>query len=305
MSVFSTRVKNSTFQGQPQHNFGIIAASRGLRLRTVGTRYAVRSDEALLRRILQNFVSNAIRYARTGRVLIGCRRDGQHVRIEVHDQGPGIPESQQREIFEEFRRLDEGHADDRGTGLGLAIVERLGRLLGHEIGLHSQLGRGSVFWVRVPLGDAAALRPEAGPSAPLREDDAPLQGGVAWYVDDDPQTCAATRARLERWGCAVPYAGGPHEALALAAAGNAPQILLLDVHLGHGLFGPDVYAQLCERWGRMPPVILVTAERDASLRRQAAERGWGFLAKPVRAPALRALMSQTLLRLHEGMNPRV
>ena len=281
------------------NNFAMLAESEGLQLRTRASRYVVRSDEALLRRILQNFVSNAIRYSRKGRILVGCRRVGASVRIEVHDQGPGIPAALQREIFEEFRRLDEGHADDRGTGLGLAIVERLGKLLGHEIGLRSTLGKGSVFWVLVPLGDPHALQTTVHPSTPTREDDAPLQGGVAWYIDDDPQTCAATRALLERWGCQVPYAGGPHEALALAQPQAAPQLVLLDVHLGNDLYGPDLYAQLCERWGQTPPVILVTAERDASLRRQAAERGWGFLAKPVRPPALRALMSQTLLRIRE------
>jgi histidine kinase len=214
----------------------------------------------------------------------------------VHDQGPGIPESLQHEIFEEFRRLDEGHGEDRGAGLGLAIVERLGRLLGHEIGLRSQLGRGSVFWVCVPLGDPAAVpQIAASTQAGEADQDAPLQGMSAWYVEDDAPSCTAMRALLQRWGCSVPLAGGPAEALALAAPGQAPQIVLLDVRLGQ-LHGPDVYAQLCQRWGRSPPVILVTAERDGTLRRQAAERGWGFLAKPVRPPALRALMSQMLLR---------
>lgn len=282
------------------NNFVMLAESEGLKLRTRAGSYVVRSDEALLRRILQNFVSNAIRYTRKGKILVGCRRVGDHVRIEVYDQGPGIPDSLQKEIFEEFRRLDEGHADDRGTGLGLAIVERLGKLLGHEIGLHSTLGKGSVFWVKVPLGNAKALQPTVRPSASTRQDDAPLQGGVAWYIDDDPQTCAATRALLERWGCEVPYAGGPHDALAIANAHDVPQLVLLDVHLGNDLYGPDLYNQLCEKWRQTPPVILVTAERDASLRRQAAERGWGFLAKPVRPPALRALMSQTLLRIQEA-----
>ena len=282
------------------NNFGMQAESEGLRLRCLPTHYVVRSDEALLRRILQNFVSNAIRYTRKGRIVVGCRRAANHVRIEVHDQGPGIPDSLQREVFEEFRRLDEGHADDRGTGLGLAIVERLGRLLGHEIGLRSTLGHGSVFWVTVPLGDAAALPPQPAPSdAAVQPDTGPLQGASAWYVEDDPPTRAATCALLQRWGCQVPFAGGAPEALAQAAPGNAPQLVLLDVHLGQ-LYGPDVYTQLCERWGSTPPVILLTAEQDATLRRQAAERGWGFLAKPVRPPALRALMSQTLVRGREG-----
>jgi histidine kinase len=281
------------------HNFGVLAESQGLKLRCVPTHAVVRTDENLLRRIVQNFVSNAIRYSRQGRIVVGCRRDGAHVRIEVHDQGPGIPEALQREIFEEFRRLDEGGDGDRGAGLGLAIVERLGRLLGHEIGLRSQLGRGSVFWVRVPLGDPAAVQAHAAlPAAPEQADDAPLHGSSAWVVEDDPQTRAATQALLQRSGCAVPLAGGAPEALAQAAPGQAPQLVLLDVHLGSH-HGPDVYAALCQRWGQAPAVILVTAERDATLRRQAAERGWGFLAKPVRAPALRALVSQTLLRLQE------
>lgn len=285
------------------HNFGVLAESQGLTLHCVATRQVVRTDENLLRRILQNFVSNAIRYSRHGRIVVGCRRVGSgHLRIEVHDQGPGIPEALQREIFEEFRRLDEGRADDRGAGLGLAIVERLGRLLGHPIGLRSQLGRGSVFWVLVPLGDPASLQQQMAPPASAAQqapEDAPLHGSSAWVIEDDGPTCAATRALLERWGCQVALAGGAGEALARAQPGQAPQLVLLDVHLEGGHLGPEVYATLCQRWGQAPAVILVTAERDATLRRQAAERGWGFLAKPVRAPALRALVSQTLLRLRE------
>lgn len=284
------------------HNFGVLAENQGLKLSCVATRQVVRTDENLLRRILQNFVSNAIRYSRHGRIVVGCRRVGNgNLRIEVHDQGPGIPEALQREIFEEFRRLDEGRADDRGAGLGLAIVERLGRLLGHPIGLRSQLGRGSVFWVCVPLGDPAALQQQTAPPATAQQapEDTPLHGSSAWVIEDDGPTCAATKALLERWGCQVPLAGDSKEALAQAQPDQAPQLVLLDVHLGGGHHGPDVYTELCRRWGQAPAVILVTAERDATLRRQAAERGWGFLAKPVRAPALRALMSQTLLRLRE------
>ncbi|MEE7547527.1 PAS domain-containing protein, partial [Xanthomonas sp. Kuri4-1] len=105
--------------------FGILADGRALQLDRVATGAVVLSDENLLRRILQNFLSNAIRYTPRGRVLLGCRRQGGWLRIEVHDQGPGIPESLQQEIFEEFRRLDDGVVNDRGAGLGLAIVERI------------------------------------------------------------------------------------------------------------------------------------------------------------------------------------
>lgn len=281
-----------------QHNFGIIAEGSGIRLTAVPSRYVVRSDEALLRRILQNLVSNAIRYTPKGRVLIGCRRRGDHLRIEVHDQGPGIPESLQREIFEEFRRLNEGHDQDRGAGLGLAIVERLGKLLGHEIGLRSELGKGSVFWVCVPLASQPIAVPDAvAPTIDSAQTpELPLKGVSAWYIDDDAPSCAATSAMLQRWGCDVPFAGGPRAALDVCSAANAPQLVLLDVRMGE-YYGPDLFGQLAEIWGETPLVILVTAERDTALRRHAAEQGWSMLLKPVRPAALRALISQTVLRL--------
>jgi histidine kinase len=283
--------------------FGILAESHGLQLRGVPTHYTVRTDEALLRRILQNYLSNAVRYTRQGRILLGCRFDGEHLRIEVHDQGPGIPESLQGEIFEEFRRLDEGHGDDRGAGLGLAIVERIGRVLDHRIGLRSQLGRGSVFWVRVPLGDAAASQAPLPPPAFEALDDSPLRGCRCWCIDDDARACDAMRALLQRWDCDVAFAGGPQDALQVASAGTppkeapqlVPQLVLLDVRMG-AVYGPHLYAGLCQIWGTEPPVILLTAERDDALRQEAGEHAWGLLTKPVRAPALRALMSQMLLR---------
>ncbi|MEL1263192.1 hybrid sensor histidine kinase/response regulator [Pseudoxanthomonas putridarboris] len=275
-------------------DFGIVAEGRGLALERVPTRAVVRSDEALLRRILQNFLSNAIRYTPQGRILLGCRRGADGVRIEVHDQGPGIPESLQADIFEEFRRLNDGVTHDRGAGLGLAIVERIGRLLGHRIGLRSQLGRGSVFSVVVPWGSRAGLTEEPMPPAEPH-DDSPLRGRRIWCVDDDPRVCEATRALLQRWECAVDLAAGPETALRSATSGASPDLLLLDVRMGE-IDGLELYPRLCERWGQAPPLILVTAERDEALRAQAHRNGWGFLSKPVKPPALRALMTQLLLR---------
>ncbi|HYG07273.1 MAG TPA: PAS-domain containing protein [Stenotrophomonas sp.] len=272
--------------------FGIIAGNRGLELRGVPTSAVVRSDEALLRRILQNFLSNAVRYTRHGRILVGCRREAGHLRIEVHDQGPGIPESRQQEIFEEFRRLDDG--DQRGAGLGLAIVERIGRVLGHRIGLRSRLGHGSVFWVRVPLGDAASEAPaQALPAVGIADDR--LDGCPVWYVDDDAAACAAARTLLERWGCEVGLAGSLWQALGAAVPGNGPRLLLLDPGELPAQ-GMESYRQLCARWRAAPAVIAVSAEAGDSVRQHATQQGWGFLIKPLRPPALRALMTQLLLR---------
>jgi histidine kinase len=273
--------------------FGMLAGAKGLELHWVGTRAVVRSDEALLRRILQNFLSNAVRYTRSGRVLLGCRRAGPGaLRIEVWDSGPGIPEHQRRVIFEEFRRLDNG-GEARGAGLGLAIVERMAQLLGHEVGLRSWPGRGSVFSLTVPLGEAGA---EAAP-APVVEpaQDSALHGRAVWCIDDDARVREASRALLERWGCRVTLACGAADGLALAQPGQAPELVLLDYRLGEGT-GPELYDELVQCWGVSPAVILVSAERDAALQALAQERGWGFLNKPVRPPALRALMGRVLLR---------
>jgi len=273
--------------------FGILARARGLELHWVATRAVVRSDEALLRRILQNFLSNAVRYTRRGRVLLGCRRACGALRIEVWDSGPGIPEHQRQEIFEEFRRLD-GNGDERGAGLGLAIVDRTARLLGHEVGLRSWVGRGSVFALTVPLGDAAAVVPPPAPAAEPAADSA-LHGREVWCIDDDARVREASRALLERWGCRVTLVAGAADGLPRARPGQAPALVLLDYRLGAGT-GPELYAELERRWGASPPVILVSAEREAALPALAQERGWGLLHKPVRPPALRALMSRLLLR---------
>jgi len=275
--------------------FGIAAEARGLQLHWVPTHAVIRSDEALLRRILQNFLSNALRYTERGRVLLGCRRQGDRLWIQIHDQGPGIPESLQQEIFEEFRRLHDG--DERGAGLGLAIVERIGRVLGHPIRVRSTLGRGSLFEVGVPLAAHAEVAAPPPVAEPVNDSsgESPLRGCVVWAIDDDPHVSAATRALLERWQCQVAQADGPAAALQAAAPGNAPQLVLLDVRMGE-FDGPTLYQQLAQQWQQRPPVILVTAERDEALRARAADEGWGFLAKPVRPPALRALMTQLLLR---------
>lgn len=282
--------------------FGIAAEGRGLQLRWVASSAVVVSDEALLRRILQNFLSNALRYTRRGRVLLGCRHEGARLWIQVHDQGPGIPESLHKEIFEEFRRLHDGQ--ERGTGLGLAIVERIGRLLGHPVRLRSTLGRGSVFEVAVPIGTARDVVASAEPPTHVIEtaSDGPLRGRRIWAIDDDPHVVAATRALLERWACDVRLADGPQAALEAALHESVPELVLLDVRMGD-FDGPSLYERLCVLWQARPPVILVTAERDGALKARAADMGWGFLSKPVRPPALRALMTQLLLR-HQGPPPR-
>ncbi len=305
-----SRLESGTLKTQVDHfalgpllktlagEFGILAQSRGLTLTWVPTCAIVCSDETLLRRILQNFLSNAIRYTPHGRVLIGCRRYGDGLRIEVHDQGPGIPESLQREIFEEFRRLDDGVVNDRGAGLGLAIVERIGRLLNHPVRLRSTLGHGSTFSVSVPLAEITATHSILmNTPIPTREldDDPMLHGCPVWCIDNGPNVCEAIHSLLERWHCTVGFTGNLDEALTATTIAPPPELILMDVHIDEDT-EHRLIPHLMTRWERTPRVILITPEQTPTLRDRALHRGWGVLGKPVRPPALRALMTQMLLR---------
>ncbi|MCK5768915.1 NahK/ErcS family hybrid sensor histidine kinase/response regulator [Algiphilus sp.] len=266
-----------------------IAEERGLVLRTVPCSAWIRSDEVLLRRIIQNLLTNALRYTGRGRVLLGCRRRGGALIIEVWDTGPGIPADKRREIFEEFRRLHphEPHAE-RGLGLGLAISERIARLLGHELSLDSRMGSGSVFRVHVDRAATAAI-PDV-PSRP-RTVAHDFQGATVLCVDNDPDTLAATAALLARWGCSVHTAADGDQAL--AACPTAPDAVLIDYHLDDTT-GDAVMERLRRYWQCAPPAALVTADHSAAAREAATQVEMRFLAKPVKPAALRALLSRML-----------
>jgi histidine kinase len=273
--------------------FGIVAQSRELRFDFIDTRAWVRSDAILLRRALQNFLSNAVHYTPSGRVLLGCRRDGDHLHIEVWDTGIGIADEQREVIFEEFRRLDSGvDADERSAGLGLSIVQRIAHLLGHTVTLRSWPGRGSVFGIRIPL--ATPQQPHA-PAGPVVDPESPLIGRHIVCIDDDVQTRAAMTALLQRWGCTVATAADATEAAMLAGATPAPDLLLLDYQLG-GTTGPALLPGLQQRWGILPPVIVLTAHGDADTRAELEAAGLRFMLKPVSPSRLRALMSRLLVQ---------
>lgn len=270
--------------------FGALAQTRGLRLEYVRTSATVRSDPDLLRRILQNLLSNAVRYTRQGRIVLGCRRSGEAVVVEVHDTGPGIPESQQREIFEEFRRLDNDTASERGAGLGLAFVERSAKLLGHPFGLRSHIGAGSVFWIRVPRGDPHATAAPPVPPLQAQADGGLLQAAVVWWIGAPPDERVA--GAIRGWGCEL------HLAADAEVSGAAPPRIVLASADGRADFEAAVQA-LHSRTASRPQVIVLADTGDPASA-AAARRGWSCLPLPVRLPALRALMTQRLLR---GQDP--
>ncbi|HUD87444.1 MAG TPA: PAS domain-containing hybrid sensor histidine kinase/response regulator [Xanthobacteraceae bacterium] len=270
--------------------FAPLARAKGLALRFMPCSLTVRSDRRLLRRLLQNFVSNAIKYTPAGSVLVGCRRRGGKLRIDVYDTGIGIPHGKRRAVFKEFHRLDQGARVARGVGLGLSIVERIARVLGCEVALLSVVGRGSRFSVEVPRGKPAAATPAVHAAARL--DAGRLAGTVALCIDNDRAILDGMQKLLGGWGCRVLTAADLAEALAaLEGSGLEPDGLLVDYHLD-GANGINVIAELRRRLDRDAPAILITADRSRHVREEAQTDGVHLLHKPIKPASLRALIMQ-------------
>jgi Na+/proline symporter/signal transduction histidine kinase/CheY-like chemotaxis protein len=284
--------------------FAPVAARRGVELVVVPTRAFVSTDPAFLRRILQNLLSNALRYGsaegRPPRVLLGCRRVGDDLRIEVRDNGPGIAPDKQGIIFDEFVRLqaeDDGPREERGLGLGLAIVDRIARMLDLPVGLSSAPGRGSTFSVTVPRVAAVVAAPLAAPApqpAPSLEAES-----FVLCIDNEARVREAMATLLGGWGCRVAIAASQAEALErVAEAGRLPDLVLADLHLDEGPDGLEVVEALRRTWKRDVTAALVTADRDPTLRMRARARQVELLHKPVKPAALRAL-----LRMRQRLTP--
>ncbi len=282
-----------------RRQYAPLALSRRLRLQVVSCREAVRSDRVLLRRILQNYLSNALRYCERGGVLIGCRRRAAELEICVYDTGPGIASHQREHLYVEFSRLEQGSPwGEKGLGLGLSICDRLARLLNHELTLSSQPGRGSVFGVRVPRV-AQARRPEGLRSATAPPDPARLREFRVLVVDNDPSILDAMQALLEQWGIRVFKAHGSSEALRLIGC-EVIDAVLADYHLGDGSNGLELIQRITEVRGSGGAAALITADHGAELTRAARRAGVPLLHKPLRPAALRALLSAFKLRLTRG-----
>jgi signal transduction histidine kinase len=270
--------------------FAPLARAKGLTLKFMPCSLAVRSDRRLLRRLLQNLVSNAIKYTPKGAVLIGCRRRGSRLRIDVYDTGIGIPHAKRRAVFKEFHRLDHGARVARGVGLGLSIVERIARVLEAEVTMKSAFGRGSRFSVEVPR--AAVAAPAAEPARARKSAAGQLTGTVVVCVDNEPAILDGMQTLLGGWGCRVLTAENLAQAqAALEGSGVEPDGLLVDYHLD-GSNGIGAISELRHRYGRDLPAILVTADRSAHVREEARASGVHILNKPVKPASLRALITQ-------------
>ncbi|SDL98732.1 PAS domain S-box-containing protein [Franzmannia pantelleriensis] len=283
--------------------FDVMAEERGLDLMVVTTGCWVDSDAQMLRRIVQNFLSNAIRYTQHGRVLLGCRRRGERLTIEVWDSGPGIPESKLSEIFQEFRRLDQAsrHKEsEKGLGLGLSIADRMSRVLDHPIQVRSWEGVGTVFSVSVPLVAAQAPR-DSDEERPSRRGGNKLAGAKIICIDNETLILEGMKAMLSGWGCEVFTATsiGGAKSILRHLEGD-PDAILADYHLDNEVTGMMALEALAERLDGAVPGIVITADRTDEVAEEVRRAGYQLLLKPVRPAALRALLTRTLQASRAG-----
>ncbi|MCL6270618.1 hybrid sensor histidine kinase/response regulator [Sansalvadorimonas sp. 2012CJ34-2] len=270
-------------------DFSVMAQKYQVKFHLVNSDQIIASDKVLLRRVLQNFLANAFRYAQSGSVMLICRRQGEQLRIEVRDSGPGIPKQKQEEVFKAFQRLD--HSDAQGLGLGLAISRGIARLLKHDIGLRSVEGKGSVFSITVARAELPAYRP------PVKKVISPgnhLAGCVVFCIDNDEMILEGLSALLQRWQAIPLTARNMKEALTLAES-EEPDIILADYHLDHGENGHSVARAVEAQLERDVPVIVISADASPMLKAQLKAEGVGYLAKPVKPAGLRALMQRMLV----------
>jgi signal transduction histidine kinase len=270
--------------------FAPSARAKGLELTFVPCSLPVESDRLMLRRLLQNFISNAIKYTPQGRVLVGCRRRGSSLQISVHDTGVGIPVLKRGEIFKEFHRLEQGARIARGLGLGLSIVERLARVLNHGIAIDSNGHGGSVFSVKVPIASAINHTSAVTSATPLAR--TPIRGALIVCIENDAAILDGMRTLLKAWDAEVIAVTEPDAAIAaIEAAGGQVTGLLVDYHLDRGN-GVAAIRDIRRRFGETIPAILITADRSPHVRAAAREDNIAVLNKPVKPASLRALLGQ-------------
>jgi len=274
-------------------SFTPAAQQKNLEFRVMPCSLAVRSDPALLERIIGNFISNAIRYTRDGKILLGCRRSGPNVLIQVLDTGIGIPDQKIDMIFEDFYQVNNEERDrSKGLGLGLAIATRLADCLGHRIARKSNLGRGSCFGVSVEMAEMPLVATDTRQSVDFTNN---LAGAMVMLIEDDSVVADATTQLLQSWGCEVIWAANAEQASNLVTSSSVvPDIVLADYRLPGGQDGLEVAMALQLATGRAIPTIIVTGESDLHELKEIADMGYLVIRKPVRPAKLRSLINHYL-----------
>ena len=263
------------------------AESKGLRLTVrCAADLSVESDAKLLKRVIGNLVSNAVRYTERGGVLITARRRNGRCRLDVVDTGSGIAPAERELVFEEFFRGRSAGDTESGLGLGLAIVRRLVSTLGHELAFTSRVARGS--WFRLDLPLCRHLPPQPVRAMPIP---ASFAGARALVVENDAPTLEATARLLEGWGMAVLAVADPRAIIAGLEEIAPLDLIVADYHLEPGLVGTEVVAAVRAMAARAIPAVVVTADHGDEVQVQVAAAGCSLVHKPIKPAALRSLLS--------------
>jgi two-component system, sensor histidine kinase len=279
--------------------FGALARQKGLRLRRVACSAIVRTDAQLLRRIVQNLLSNALKYTDSGSILLGARRRGDSLSIEIHDSGYGIAAENHQAIFEEFKRAAPAGSQTTGLGLGLAIVKRAADLLGHQVALQSHVGRGSCFSLTVPLlpaefgkdADPASFEPPLAHGRATAGTGIPLADGPLFVLENDPGVADAMTTLFDYWNL-TSITAPSYPALLEATKGEkpTPKAVIADLHLDGDVDGIDAIVLLRQRLGQNLPGILVTADQSREVKERAKAAGIEYFSKPMKPAQLRAYL---------------
>ncbi len=267
-----------------------------IELRFVDTQVIVRTDPRYFRRILQNFLSNAVKYTQRGKILVGCRRRGENIEVFIIDTGPGVHPDEQQKIFEDFYRSS-SQQSIQGLGLGLAVATRFSHLLGHEIRSASRLGHGSRFSVTVPIVKNADATHNYQKQVDSFSSGA-LSGCKVFYVDDDGQNIHAMDTLLRGWDCSPTTADTVQEALFIVNAEieNIPDLLIVDWQLDNENDGISAAKKMHEIWQREVPTCVVSASQEPDLPKLVAAHGFEFLRKPIKPGKLRAILEHMIKR---------
>ncbi|PIE42632.1 MAG: histidine kinase [Gammaproteobacteria bacterium] len=270
--------------------FTPFAKQYDLNLRYCPSTCWVYTDQHLFRRIMQNFLSNAMRYTRRGKILVGCRRKGNALSVEVWDTGPGISENDQKRIFHEFERVHiHSNEDIKGLGLGLSISLGLAQLLGHSLELKSWPGKGSVFSIVVPLAKQTTTSSKEQPQS-----DPALNELKVLCIDNEPHLLAGLQAVLSQWGCRVTTASSISDIMQNRLLDGPPDLMIADYNLDNDETGIEAINTLKVHWDQSFPALIISADNSERLQQKVRENGFSYLAKPVQPAALRLTLRRML-----------
>lgn len=273
---------------QIETDFMPLARKKGIKLKVVQTSLHVRTDRNLLQRVVQNLVSNAIKYTRVGGVVVGVRRRGQTIEIQVADSGIGIAQDKAKTVFREFTRLVEGVREAEGLGLGLSIVDRIARVLKIPLRMQSTVNRGTLVSLQLQaVSPANDHNEQATKTSEIAASRLPALNLVC--IDNDRRILEGMKSLLTQWGCKVTIAANGSEALQIA---SKPDAILVDYHLDHEN-GLQLIALMRDKFRRDLPALLITADRSLEVRQMADAADVIILNKPVKPAGLRAALMRS------------